>query len=38
VELDALDWLQFRLQAQGQLLHWRVETLRRAAPEALMCW
>ncbi len=33
---DWLDWIKFRLANQGRLLRWRVETLRRADPNALL--
>ncbi len=33
---DWLDWIAFRLQNQGRLLNWRVETLRNEAPDVLL--
>ena len=33
---DWLDWIKFRLENQGRMLRWRVETLRRADPNALL--
>ena len=33
---DWLDWIKFRLANQGRLLRWRVETLRKADPTALL--
>lgn len=33
---DWLDWIKFRLANQGRLLRWRVETLRKADPHALL--
>ncbi len=33
---DWLDWIKFRLDNQGRLLKWRVETLRMADPDALL--
>ena len=33
---DWLDWLKFRLENQGRLLAWRVETLREAAPGSVI--
>lgn len=33
---DWLDWIKFRLANQGDLLSWRVETLRRADPDVLL--
>lgn len=33
---DWLDWIKFRLANQGRLLRWRVETLRKADPDALL--
>ncbi|MCE5200713.1 MAG: beta-galactosidase [Armatimonadota bacterium] len=33
---DWLDWIAFRIENQGKLLRWRVDTLRGADPDALL--